>query len=477
MKTIKSLIDGRWCDGAEVTENTNPSDTATPVCGVSNASVEQAREAVAAASRAQPGWAATGLQARAQILQKISRGILARADEFARTLAMEQGKTLAEAAGEVRRAADIFDYYAGEVYRLNGETFQSVRPGVEVEISNDPLGVVALITPWNFPIAIPAWKSAPALAFGNAVVLKPSEYTPATACLLAEVITDAGVPNGVFNLVLGTGAAIGQVLLEHPDVSGVSFTGSSATGRKIAAAAIAGNKKLQMEMGGKNALIVLDDADLDIAVACALDGAFYSTGQRCTASSRLIVTSGIYDRFVAELSSKVLQLNVGHALDEHSQIGPVANAPQLEKNLSYIALAQTEADSVLGGERLERSTGGYYLQPCLALEVSPSARIAREEIFGPVACVLRAEAYDDALVMANDTPYGLSSGICTQSLKYATHFRRHTKSGLAMVNMPTSGVDFHVPFGGRGASSYGSPEQGRAAREFFTNSKTSYIRP
>ncbi|NYT79709.1 aldehyde dehydrogenase family protein [Alcaligenaceae bacterium] len=476
MQTIKSLIDGQWCEATEHTENINPSDLSDPVCRVANASAGLARQAVEAAKRAQPGWAATGLQARAQILKDISRGILTRSHELAQILAKEQGKTLPEARGEVQRAADIFDYFAGEVYRLGGELFQSVRPGVEVEISREPLGVVALITPWNFPIAIPAWKSAPALAFGNAVVLKPSEFTPATAFLLAEIIKDAGVPDGVFNLVLGTGAEIGQTLLEHPSVSGVSFTGSSATGRKIAAAAIAGNKKLQMEMGGKNAMIVLDDADLDIAVFCALDGAFYSTGQRCTASSRLIVTPGIYERFSQQLSDKILALNIGHALDDKSQIGPVSNYPQLEKNLSYVELARKEAGSIIGGERLQRASEGYYLQPCLALDVDPQARIAREEVFGPLACILRARDYEQALAISNDTEYGLSSGICTQSLKYATHFRRNTQSGLAMVNMPTSGVDFHVPFGGRGASSYGSSEQGHYARDFFTCVKTSYIR-
>ncbi|KCV61098.1 aldehyde dehydrogenase family protein [Bordetella bronchiseptica] len=477
MRTITSLIDGQWVAGCGDSENINPSDLSAPVCLVSQASAQQAAQAVEAARRAQPGWAATGLAARAQILKDIGRGIAANSQQLARTLASEQGKTLPEARGEVQRAADIFDYYAGEVFRLGGEMFPSVRPGVEVEISRDPLGVVALITPWNFPIAIPAWKTAPALACGNAVVLKPSEFTPATAVMLAEIIRAAGVPDGVFNLVLGTGADVGQVLTSHPAVSGVSFTGSSATGRKIAAAALAGHKKLQMEMGGKNPLVVLDDADLEIALACALDGAFHATGQRCTASSRLIVTPGIHDRFVQELAQRVMALNVGHALDEQSQIGPVSNGAQFDKDLSYIALARDEAQRVVGGEALQRAQRGYYLQPCLALDVGPDARIAREEVFGPLACVLRAQDYEHALAIANDTEYGLSAGICTQSLKHATHFRRHVQSGLAMVNMPTSGVDFHVPFGGRGASSYGNSEQGHYAREFFTSLKTSYIRP
>ena len=476
MQTLSSFINGEFANARADTININPSDLADPVCEVANASVEQAQDAIEAARRAQPAWAATGLNERARLLKEISRGISQRHDELAETLAKEQGKTFAEARGEVQRAADIFDYFAGEVFRLNGELFPSVRPGVEVEISRDPLGVVTLITPWNFPIAIPAWKTAPALAFGNTVVLKPSEFTPATAYKLAEIIRAAGVPDGVFNLVLGTGAALGETLISHPAVSGVSFTGSSATGRKIAAQAIAANKKLQMEMGGKNPLIVLDDADLDIAVSCALDGAFYATGQRCTASSRIIVTPGIYQRFVDKFQEAMLGLRVGHALDSATQVGPVANEPQLQKNLGYIALARQEAGTVIGGDVLKNKHEGYYLQPTLALDVGPDARVSTEEVFGPFACVLRADSYEEALSIANDTEYGLSAGICTQSLKYATHFRRHTHSGLAMVNMPTSGVDFHVPFGGRGASSYGESEQGHYARHFFTALKTSYIR-
>lgn len=476
MQTITSLIDGQWASEDGDMENVNPSDLSEPICQVANASAEQALLAIEAAHRAQPGWAKIGLQARAQILKEIGRGIVDNSDDLAHTLAKEQGKTLVEARGEVQRAADIFDYFSGEVFRLSGEIFQSVRPGVEIEISRDPLGVVSLITPWNFPIAIPAWKTAPALAFGNTVVLKPSEYTPATAHKLAQIIQKAGVPKGVFNLVLGTGANVGQVLTSHPAVAGVSFTGSSATGQKIALSAVSAHKKLQMEMGGKNPLIVLDDSDLDIAIACALDGAFYSTGQRCTASSRFIVTPGIYDHFVQRLADEMMALKVGHALDDKSQIGPVSNGPQFEKNLSYVALAHQEAEQVIGGEPLQLAHQGYYLQPCLALGVNPRARIAREEIFGPLACVLRAQDYEDALGIANDTEYGLSAGVCTQSLKYATHFRRNIQSGLAMVNMPTSGVDFHVPFGGRQASSYGNSEQGHYAREFFTTLKTSYIR-
>jgi len=475
MQRLQSFIDGDWRAGVEGEVNINPSDLKDPVGQVMNASREQLAEAVQAAKLAQPAWSAAGLKQRAGWLEDISRGILARIDTIAYTLAKEQGKTLGEAEGEVQRAADIFSYYAGEVYRLQGEIYSSVRPGVSVEIVREPLGVVGLITPWNFPIAIPAWKTAPALAYGNTVVLKPSEFTPATSVLLAEIIEAAGVPAGVFNLVLGTGAEIGQGLIDHPDIAGISFTGSSATGFAIAKS-VAGTKKLQMEMGGKNALIVLDDADLDIAVSCALDGAFYSTGQRCTASSRLVVTPGIYDDFVAQLSQRMLSLKVGHALDKTSEVGPVSNAPQLEKNQKYIELARQEAGGLIGGDILESATQGYYLQPCLAVDVAPDARIAREEVFGPFACVLRADHYEHALALANDTVYGLSSGICTQSLHYASHFRAHTKSGLAMVNMPTSGVDFHVPFGGRGLSGYGGSEQGSYAREFYTSVKTSYIR-
>jgi aldehyde dehydrogenase (NAD+) len=411
-------------------------------------------------------------------LKRVGDELLAKKDEIGALLSREEGKTRAEGVAETVRAGQIFLFFAGEALRLAGEKVPSVRPSVEVEITREPVGVVGLITPWNFPIAIPAWKVAPALAHGNCVVLKPAELVPATAHALADVIARAGLPEGVFNLVMGPGSVVGQALLEHPDVAAISFTGSVATGRRVAAACVAANpmKKVQLEMGGKNPLIVLDDADLATAVECAVNGAFFSTGQRCTASSRLIVTQGIHDRFVKALVERLQGLVVDDALKPGTQIGPVVDQAQLDQDLDYIRLGRDEgAKLVAGGELLRRATPGFYLSPALFTEVDPKMRLAREEIFGPVAGVIRVKGYDEALEVANDTEFGLTAGICTTSLKHAGHFKRNAQAGMVMVNLPTAGVDYHVPFGGRKGSSYGPREQGRYAHEFYTTVKTAYV--
>jgi alpha-ketoglutaric semialdehyde dehydrogenase len=377
--------------------------------------------------------------------------------------------------GEVARAGNIFKFFAGEALRPGGEMLPSVRPGIGVEITREPLGVVGIIAPWNFPIAIPAWKIAPALAFGNTVLFKPAELVPGSAWALAEIISRAGLPSGVFNLVMGRGTEVGQTMLDDGRVNGISFTGSVATGAKIAQTAIARMAKMQLEMGGKNPLVVLNDADLANAVNCAVQGAYYSTGQRCTASSRLIVEKGIYPAFVAALKDKLASIKVDHALKDGTDIGPVADGRQFEQNLSYIAIGRTEgATLAFGGEPMRRDTEGYYLTPALFTDCSNDMRISREEIFGPVASVIAADNYEHALTLANDTEFGLSAGICTTSLKYATHFKRNAEVGMVMVNAATAGVDYHVPFGGRKGSSYGSREQGSYAAEFFTTVKTAY---
>jgi len=386
-------------------------------------------------------------------------------------------RRLADPFGEAARAGQNFLFFSGETLRLAGDKLASVRPGVEVEVTREPLGVVGLITPWNFPIAIPAWKIAPALAYGNCVVLKPAELVPATAHALSEIIARSGLPAGVFNLVMGRGSEVGQAILEHRGVDAISFTGSVPTGRRVAAACIASDpmKKLQLEMGGKNPLVVLDDADLKTAVECAVNGAFFSTGQRCTASSRLVVTAGIHDRFVAAVRERMGALVVDDALKAGTQIGPVVDQNQLEQDLSYIRIGQDEgATLAAGGELLQRDTPGFYLAPALFTGVDNRMRIAREEIFGPVATVTRVKDYDEALEVANDTSFGLSAGICTTSLKFASHFKRNAEAGMVMVNLPTAGVDYHVPFGGRKGSSYGPREQGAYAREFYTTVKTAY---
>jgi acyl-CoA reductase-like NAD-dependent aldehyde dehydrogenase len=474
----RNLIGGDWREGASVSRNVNPSDTDDLVGEYAQADRAQALEAVAVAKAAFPGWRATTPQQRADALDRIGTEILARKEELGRLLSREEGKTLLEGIGEVARAGQIFKFFAGEALSALGELVPSVRPGVSVEITREPLGVVGLITPWNFPIAIPAWKIAPALAYGNCVVIKPADLAPGSAWALADVIGRAGLPAGVFNLVMGRGSVVGEALLESPDVQAISFTGSVDTGSTIAAKCAGTMKKFQLEMGGKNPLVVLDDADLDNAVNCAVQGAYYSTGQRCTASSRLIVTKGVHDRFVAAVTDALKALVVDDALKQGTQIGPVVDQKQLDQDLRYIGIGRDEGATLAwGGERLNRETPGFYLQPALFTETRNDMRVNREEIFGPVATVIAVDGYEEALAVANDTPFGLTSGICTTSLKHAQHFKRHSESGMVMVNLPTAGVDYHVPFGGRKGSSYGAREQGRYAVEFYTTVKTSYTLP
>ena len=476
LKQFPHYIDGAWVPGTSWTANRNPSDLADVIGEYAQADAEQTNAAVLAADRASTTWAVSSIQDRANILDKAGSDILARKDELGRLLAREEGKTLIEGIGETVRAGHIFKFFAGEALRLSGEKLPSVRPGVEVEITREPVGVVGLITPWNFPIAIPAWKIAPALAFGNTVVFKPAQWTPGCAWALAEILAGAGLPPGVFNLVMGSGSIVGDTLVNHPRVAAISFTGSMEVGRAIARKAVSRMAKFQLEMGSKNPLVVVDDADLPTAVNVALQGAYFSTGQRCTASSRFIVTEGIHDRFVSALTERLESLRVDNALTPGTDIGPVVERPQLEQDLEYIAVGQREgARLAAGGERLTRETDGYYLAPALFVDATRTMRISREEIFGPVACVIRAKNYDEALAIANDTDTGLSAGIVTTSLKYASHFKRHAQAGMVMVNLPTAGVDYHVPFGGRKGSSYGPREQGRYAAEFYTTVKTAYV--
>lgn len=452
----------------------NPSDLSDVVGEYAWATVADAEEALDAARRAQPAWARSNVQLRSDILRRTGDGILARADELATLLAREEGKTLKDARGEVVRAGQVFHYYAGEPSRGRGRFLPGLRDGFNIVVDYEPLGVVSLITPWNFPMAVPAWKIGAALAYGNTVVFKPSEVTPACAVALVEILLEAGLPAGVLNLVMGSGAELGNTLIDGAD--GVSFTGSTPTGRSILERAAKNMKRTQLELGGKSPLVVLDDADLDVAVQVAFEGVVPQTGQRCTTSSRLIVTRGIHDAFVERLAARVSAVRVGHALDPASEIGPVTTEAQLTKNLSYIDLARKEGAKLLcGGERLERPTEGYYLSPALFAESSNDMRFNREEVFGPVAGIIKVEDLDEAIAVAVDSEYGLSSAICTRSLVAAEKFRIGSTAGMVMVNAPTSGAEYHVPFGGRGASGFGAPEQGMATAEFFTVVKTTYV--
>ncbi|KRW96230.1 aldehyde dehydrogenase family protein [Paracoccus sp. MKU1] len=476
MTETRLYIDGQWQSGATTVENRNPSDLGDVIGHFAQAGAAQLDEALAAARRAQPAWWAAGIQKRHDVLMAIGTALMARAEEIGRMIAREEGKPLAEGKGEVYRAGQFFTYSAAEALRNQGDLAESVRPGIEIDVRREPVGVVAIISPWNFPVATPAWKIAPALAYGNAVVWKPANLTPASAIMLAEIIARQDIPKGVFNLVAGPGREVGQRLVESPLVDAISFTGSVPVGRGIAAAATANMTKLQMEMGSKNPMIVMDDADLDLAVAHAANAAFGGTGQKCTAASRLIVHEAVHDAFVERLVAAARALKVGHALDQGTQIGPVVSEGQLQQNLDYIRIGKEEgAELLCGGGRLERPTPGHYMAPAVFAGTRNDMRINREEMFAPITCVIRAGSYDEALAIANDSAFGLTAGIMTRSLARASHFRANMRAGCVMVNLPTAGTDYHVPFGGRGASSFGPREQGRYAAEFYTTVKTAYV--
>ena len=468
-------IGGEWVGDSDVTTNTSPANRDDVIGTYARGDAARVDQAVSAALAAQPDWASASPQLRHDVLERAGALIVERKDELGRLLAREEGKTIAEAVGETVRASQVFKFFAGEALRNTGDAVASVRPGIDVMIEREAVGVIGLITPWNFPIAIPAWKLAPALAYGNAVVMKPAELTPGCAWELAKILDEAGCPAGIFNLVMGPGSKVGARIVGHEDIAAVSFTGSVATGRQVAVDCTARGKKVQLEMGGKNPMVVVDDADLDVAVGACLNGAFFSTGQRCTASSRLIVTAGIHDAFLDKLTAAAADLVIGDPLDAKTQIGPVVDQGQLDQNLEYLALAATEGCDVRGGGL--GNGNGFFMHPAIFAGASNQMRVSREEIFGPMASVIKVADYDEALAVANDTEFGLSSGICTTSLKLATDFRRNAKAGMVMVNLPTAGVDYHVPFGGRKGSSYGPREQGSYAREFYTTVKTSYIAP
>jgi acyl-CoA reductase-like NAD-dependent aldehyde dehydrogenase len=474
--TYPNLIAGKSIDSKERSTDINPSNTSDVVGEFARAGTAELDQAIAAAREAFPKWSRTTPQERFDILDRAGSEILARKDELGRLLSREQGKPLADGIGEAARAGYIFKFFAGEAVRQSGEKLDSVRPGIEVEVTREPVGVVAAITPWNFPLAIPAWKIAPALCYGNCVVFKPAELVPASPWALVDIVQRAGLPPGVLNLVMGPGSKLGPRVASAPGIDAVSFTGSRDVGPGVAEAAVRNGARVQLEMGGKNPLVVLDDADLATAVSVAVNGAFFQAGQRCTASSRIIVTEGIHDKFVAAVVERMKKLVIDDALKAGTEIGPVVDDRQLQKNLEYVEIGKKEgARLVCGGERLKRDTDGYYMAPAIFTDTAQTMRINQEEIFGPVAAVIRVKDYDEALAVANATPFGLSSGIVTTSLKHASHYKRAAESGLVMVNLPTAGLDYHVPFGGRKDSSYGPREQGRYAKEFYTIVKTTYL--
>lgn len=469
-------INGKWQQGASTIENRNPSDLTDLIGNYAQASAAQLDEAMAAARAAQPKWWAAGVQKRHDVLMAIGTELMARAAEIGALLAREEGKPAAEGKGEVYRAGQFFTYYAAEALRNHGDLAESVRPGIEIDVRREPVGVVAIVSPWNFPVATPSWKIAPALAYGNAVVWKPANQTPASAIALTEIIAKQDIPAGLFNMVLGAGRDVGQRLVESRGIDAISFTGSVPVGRGIAAAAVANMTKVQMEMGSKNPMIIMDDADLDLAVAHASGAAFGGTGQKCTAASRLIVHASIHDAFVEKLVKAAQALKVGHALTDGTQIGPVVSASQLAQNLEYIQIGQSEgAELLCGGNQPDMPHDGHYMMPAVFAGTRNDMRINREEMFAPITCVMKADSYAEALSIANDSQFGLTAGIMTRSLSRAAHFRANMRAGCVMVNLPTAGTDYHVPFGGRGASSFGAREQGTYAAEFYTAVKTAYV--
>jgi alpha-ketoglutaric semialdehyde dehydrogenase len=473
MTIFQNRIAGEWRAGRDSIPNINPSNPADVIGEYARASAADVADALAAARAASTSWAFSNPQLRFDILDAAAAEILARKEALGNLLAREEGKTLPEAIGEVVRAGMIFKFFAGETVRTGGEILPSVRPGVKVEITREPVGVVGIITPWNFPIAIPAWKIAPALAYGNCVVFKPAEIAPGCAWELVDILHRAGLPAGVLNLVMGKGSMIGPAMIDGVDA--ISFTGSTGVGHGVREQAARVGARVQLEMGGKNPLVVLDDADMDVAVNCAVQGAFYSTGQRCTASSRIIVTQGVADQFAVAFSQAAKALRVGDARNPDTQIGPVASEDQFETVQRYISIGKQEGAQVVAGDEPLGDLGeGYFIRPTLFDHTSTDMTINREEIFGPVASLIRVPDYEAAIAAANDTEFGLTAGICTTSLRHAEDFKRRAEAGMTMVNLPTAGVDYHVPFGGRKASSYGPREQGSYAREFFTIIKTSY---
>jgi acyl-CoA reductase-like NAD-dependent aldehyde dehydrogenase len=474
--TFKNLIGGEWVgarSGATF-ETKNPADTTEAVATFQKSDADDTRQAIAAAKAAQPAWAAIPAPKRGEILFRAANILESRADQVAREMTREEGKTLPEACGEVGRAINILRFIGGEGARLSGENVPSERDRVLIQTRRRPLGVVGLITPWNFPIAIPTWKTAPALVSGNAVVLKPSDLAPLCAVRLVEALDEAGVTKGAINLVTGPGSKVGNEIVTNPDVRAISFTGSEATGSQIAVEAAKRRARVQLEMGGKNPTIVLADA-----VNVVVNAAFFSTGQRCTATSRVIVEAPIVERFTDALVARTRGLKVGNGLEAGIDIGPSIDDKQLGIVLDYVGVGSREGARVLcGGERLNEGAyaRGYFSSPAVMTDVGPSMRVAQEEIFGPVLAVLPAENLDRAIEIANGIRFGLSAGICTRSLTSAYEFINRIEAGLVMVNLPSAGVEYHVPFGGSKASSMGMREQGAVAVDFYTEIQTAYLK-
>ena len=479
-RTFHNLIAGRW--EAPITgrylENINPANREDTVGFFPDSGAEDVEHAVEAALAAYQQWKLTPAPRRAEILYAAGRILIERKADFTRDMTREMGKTLIEAGGDVQEAIDMLFFMAGEGRRLYGQTTPSELPDKMCMTQRVPLGVAGLISPWNFPMAIPSWKTAPALICGNTVVLKPAEDAPLSAVNWAQALMEAGLPPGVFNLVMGAGETAGAALVRHPRTRIISFTGSSETGREVGREAAGQFKHCNLELGGKNAILILDDAPLDLALEGALWGAFGTSGQRCTAASRLIVQKGIYGRFLDRLLEQARALRIGNGLDASTQVGPIINAAQLERIESYCRIGVEEGARLrLGGQRYRQGdcARGYFFEPTVFADVEPRMRIAQEEIFGPVVSVLPCDGLEDGLRMVNGTGYGLSASIYTARLDAALRAQREIEAGIVYINAPTIGAEVHLPFGGVKGSGNGHRESGLATLDVYSEWKTVYV--
>jgi aldehyde dehydrogenase (NAD+) len=480
MATYRSFIGGQWLDSVSgrTAPNINPANTADVIGESQLCTREEARRAVESAYDAFKGWKRTPAPARGRIVAKAARLMEERKEELARMLTREEGKTLSEARGELTRAINVVEFCAGESRRMNGETIPSELPANFAYTIKEPHGVVACITPWNFPIAIPAWKIAPALVAGNTVVFKPATITPGTAVMLTEIFNEAGLPPGVLNLVLGSGSEAGDEIVNHPAVRAISFTGSNEIGIKLYQQAAARGIPDQAEMGGKNPVVVLEDCDMDLAVESTAQGAFGSTGQRCTATSRAVVVDSIANEFVEKIVARAKSFKLGDGSDPATQIGPSVDEGQFNTVLRYMDIGREDgAELVCGGRRAtgDGLENGYFVEPTVFDRVTPDMRIAREEIFGPVLSVLRVKDFEEAMIVANDSEYGLSSSVFTNDANNIYRFVDEIETGMTHINSPTTGGEAHIPFGGSKATGIGAREQGSTSLDFYTELKVVYV--
>lgn len=472
-----SYVSGKWYhpESSRVTRNINPADPNDVLAEFPSATAADTLQAIEAAKAAARGWRNTPGPERGRILWRAAELAKQRAEEIARTMTREEGKIIREARGETQRGIAVLEYYAGAGFRIGGRTSPAEARNTFTYTIRQPLGVVGLITPWNFPWAIPVWKSAPALAAGNAVVMKPAELTPATAVILAEIYEEAGVPAGVFNLVVGPGSEVGNALVEHPDVRAISFTGSNAVGSALYAQAARLGKKVTCEMGGKNAVIVLPDANLDKAAAAISSGAFGSTGQRCTATSRVVAHPEIKDALIEQVGAMAGALRIGPGLDEATDLGPAVDAKQLQTDFEYIDVAQQEGARLVRGGRRPEGTPGYFVEPTIFDNVGPEMRIFREEVFGPVLAVSTADSLEQALSFANGVEFGLAASIFTQDIDTIMRFVEDVEVGMVHVNEATVGGEAQLPFGGSKGTGVGEREMSEEGLNFFTELKTVFI--